>query len=185
MTKGSSSSAFPTSSSFTVHSLGTEQDAGTPGDGNSRRKADMLSTETKPTRCCGDKAGGGSQHQHHHQITPSKRPVLNISPPPEDLFDNSYMSSCQDDAQQDLEQSNSIWMENSLSNFSMMSSTSYNDNTEVPRKARKRTPRQKPGPKPVPAKEASMDVFDADSAKGPLFVLSKFSSEKKANGKAR
>lgn len=185
MTKGSASSAFSTSSSFAVHSLGTEQDAGTPGDGNSRRKADVLSTEAKLTRGCGDKAGGGSQHQHHHQMTPSKRPVLNISPPPEDLFDNSHMSGCQDDVQQDLEQSNSIWMENSLSNFSMMSTSSYNDNTEVPRKARKRTPRQKPGPKPVPAKEASMDVFDADSAKGPHFVLSKFSSENKASGKAR
>lgn len=66
-----------------------------------------------------------------------------------------------------------------------MSSSSYNDNTEVPRKARKRTPRQKPGPKLVPAEEASMDVFDADSAKGPHFVLSKFSSENKASGKAR
>ncbi|XP_060796813.1 nuclear factor of activated T-cells 5 isoform X2 [Neoarius graeffei] len=187
VTKGSASSAFSTSSSFTVHSsLGTEQDAGTPGDASSRRKADVLSTEPKLIRSCGDKGGGGggggSQHQHHHQMTPPKRPVLNISPPPEDLFDNSHMSGCQDDV--DSEQSNSIWMENSLSNFSMMSFSSYNDNTEVPRKARKRTPRQKPGPKPVPAEEASMDVFDADSAKGPHFVLSKFSSENKASGKA-
>ncbi|XP_017333799.1 nuclear factor of activated T-cells 5 isoform X2 [Ictalurus punctatus] len=184
MTKGSASSAFSTSSSFTVLSLGTEQDAGTPGDASSRRKADMLATEAKLTRGCGDKGGGGSQHQHHHQMTPSKRPVLNISPPPEDLFDNSHMSGCQDEVLLDSEQSNSIWMENSLSNFSMMSSSSYNDNTEVPRKARKRTPRQKPGPKPVSAEEASMDVFDADSAKGPHFVLSKFSSENKAGGKA-
>ncbi|KAI5608514.1 nuclear factor of activated T-cells 5 isoform X5, partial [Silurus asotus] len=184
MTKGSASSAFSTSSSFTVHSLGTEQDAGTPGDASSRRKADMLSTEAKLTRGCSDKSGGGSQHQHHHQMTPPKRPVLNISPPPEDLFDNSHMSGCQDDVLVDSEQSNSIWMENSLSNFSMMSSSSYNDNTEVPRKARKRMPRQKPGPKPVSAGEASMDVFDADSAKGPHFVLSKFSSENKASGKA-
>lgn len=144
----------------------------------------MLATEAKLTRGCGDKGGGGSQHQHHHQMTPSKRPVLNISPPPEDLFDNSHMSGCQDEVLLDSEQSNSIWMENSLSNFSMMSSSSYNDNTEVPRKARKRTPRQKPGPKPVSAEEASMDVFDADSAKGPHFVLSKFSSENKAGGKA-
>lgn len=185
MTKGSASSAFSTSSSFTVLSLGTEQDAGTPGDASSRRKADMLATEAKLTRGCGDKGGGGSQHQHHHQMTPPKRPVLNISPPPEDLFDNSHMSGCQDEVLLDSEQSNSIWMENSLSNFSMMSSSSYNDNTEVPRKARKRTPRQKPGPKPVSAEEASMDVFDADSAKGPHFVLSKFSSENKAGGKAR
>ncbi|XP_058256484.1 nuclear factor of activated T-cells 5 isoform X1 [Hemibagrus wyckioides] len=183
-TKGSASSAFSTSSSFAVHSLCTEQDAGTSGEATSRRKADMLSTEAKLSRGCGDKAGGSSQHQHHHQMTPPKRPVLNISPPPEDLFDNSHMSGCQDDTLLDSEQSNSIWMENSLSNFSMMSSSSYNDNTEVPRKARKRTPRQKPGPKPVPVEEASMDVFDADSAKGPHFVLSKFSSENKASSKA-
>ncbi|TTK78902.1 Nuclear factor of activated T-cells 5 [Bagarius yarrelli] len=183
-TKGSASSAFSTSSSFTVHSLGTEQDAATSGETSSRRKAEMLSTEAKLIRSCGDKAGGGSQHQHHHQMTPPKRPVLNISPPPEDLFDNSHMSGCQDDTLLDSEQSNSIWMENSLSSFSMLSSSSYNDNTEVPRKARKRTSRQKPGPKPVSGEEASMDVFDADSAKGPHFVLSKFSSENKANSKA-
>ncbi|KAM9460719.1 nuclear factor of activated T-cells 5 isoform 2-T2 [Clarias gariepinus] len=184
MTKGTASSAFSTSSSFTVRSLGTEQDAGNPADASNRRKTDMLCTEAKLTRGCGEKSGGGSQHQHHHQMTPPKRPVLNISPPPEDLFDNSHMSGCPDEALQDSEQSNSIWMENSLSNFSMMSSSSYNDNTEVPRKARKRTPRQKPGPKPVSAGEATMDVFDADSAKGPHFVLSKFSSENKASGKA-
>lgn len=164
-----------------MHSLCAEQDAGPSGEVTSRRKADTLSTEAKLTRGCGEKAGGSSQHQHHHQMTPPKRPVLNISPPPEDLFDNSHTSGCQDDALLDSEQSNSIWMENSLSNFSMMSSSSYNDNTEVPRKARKRTPRQKP----VPVEEASMDVFDADSAKGPHFVLSKFSSENKAGSKAR
>ncbi|XP_060729314.1 nuclear factor of activated T-cells 5 isoform X2 [Tachysurus vachellii] len=179
-TKGSASSAFSTSSSFAAHSLCAEQDAGPSGEVTSRRKADTLSTEAKLTRGCGEKAGGSSQHQHHHQMTPPKRPVLNISPPPEDLFDNSHTSGCQDDALLDSEQSNSIWMENSLSNFSMMSSSSYNDNTEVPRKARKRTPRQKP----VPVEEASMDVFDADSAKGPHFVLSKFSSENKAGSKA-
>ncbi|XP_026992372.2 nuclear factor of activated T-cells 5 isoform X2 [Tachysurus fulvidraco] len=178
--KGSASSAFSTSSSFAVHSLCAEQDPGPSGEVTSRRKADTLSAEAKLTRGCGEKAGGSSQHQHHHQMTPPKRPVLNISPPPEDLFDNSHTSGCQDDALLDSEQSNSIWMENSLSNFSMMSSSSYNDNTEVPRKARKRTPRQKP----VPVEEASMDVFDADSAKGPHFVLSKFSSENKAGSKA-
>uniref|UniRef100_A0A8C2DYH5 Nuclear factor of activated T-cells 5 n=1 Tax=Cyprinus carpio TaxID=7962 RepID=A0A8C2DYH5_CYPCA len=126
---------------------------------------------------------GGQQTQQQHQMTPSKRPVLNISPPPEDLFDESNIS-CQDELLLDSEQSNSIWMENSVSNFSIVSSSSYNDNTEVPRKARKCTPRQKPGPKPVPAEEASMDVFDADSAKGPHFVLSQLGPDSKTCSKA-
>lgn len=124
------------------------------------------------------------QAPQYHQMTPSKRPVLNISPPPEDLFDDSRMS-CQDDLSLDSEQSNSLWTENSLSNFSLMSSSSYNDNTEVPRKARKRTPRQRPGPKPAPAQETSMDMFDADSAKAPHFVLSQLGSDSKACSKGR
>ncbi|ROL41219.1 Nuclear factor of activated T-cells 5 [Anabarilius grahami] len=150
-------------------------DSSTPGDVSSRRKAEenKLSGREK----------GGQQTQQQHQMTPSKRPVLNISPPPEDLFDDSQMS-CQDELLHDSEQSNSIWMENSVSNFSIVSSSSYNDNTEVPRKARKCTPRQKPGSKPVPAEEASMDVFDADSAKGPHFVLSQLGPDSKACSKA-
>ncbi|XP_068595451.1 nuclear factor of activated T-cells 5-like [Brachionichthys hirsutus] len=117
------------------------------------------------------------------QNTPSKRrPVLSISPPPEDLFDDSQMS-CQEDpgapgpAVPDSEHSSSMWADDSLSNFSLISSISYNDNTEVPRKSRKRTPRQRPGPKPAPP-EDSMDVFDADSAKAPHFVLSQLSTDK-------
>ncbi|XP_033839968.1 nuclear factor of activated T-cells 5 isoform X2 [Periophthalmus magnuspinnatus] len=118
----------------------------------------------------------GVTSQDMHQISPTKRrTVLNISPPPQDLLDNSRMS-CQDETFGDSEQSNSIWMEDSLSNFSMMSTASYNDNTEVPRKSRKRTPRQRPGPK---SKQGSnRDVFDADSAKGPHFVLSQLGSDK-------
>lgn len=140
-------------------------------------------------RAMGKKGGGSGglaaqQAQPHHQMTPSKRPVLNISPPPEDLFDDSRMS-CQDELSLDSEQSNSIWTENSVSNFSLMSSSSYNDNTEVPRKARKRTPRQRPGPKPIPAQESSMDMFDADSAKAPHFVLSQLGSDSKACSKGR
>uniref|UniRef100_A0A3Q3IUF5 Nuclear factor of activated T-cells 5 n=1 Tax=Monopterus albus TaxID=43700 RepID=A0A3Q3IUF5_MONAL len=111
------------------------------------------------------------------QNTPSKRrPVLSISPPPEDLFDDSQMS-CQEEPTipgppgPDSEHSSSMWADDSVSNFSLISSVSYNDNTEVPRKSRKRTPRQRPGPKPAPP-EDSMDVFDADSAKAPHFVLS-------------
>lgn len=115
--------------------------------------------------------------------TPSKRrPVLSISPPPEDLFDDSQMS-CQEEPAvagppgPDSEHSSSMWADDSLSNFSLISSISYNDNTEVPRKSRKRTPRQRPGPKPAPP-ENSMDVFDADSAKAPHFVLSQLGPDK-------
>lgn len=117
------------------------------------------------------------------QNTPSKRrPVLSISPPPEDLFDDSQMS-CQEEPTvsaptgPDSEHSSSMWADDSVSNFSLISSVSYNDNTEVPRKSRKRTPRQRPGPKPAPP-EDSMDVFDADSAKAPHFVLSQLSTDK-------
>ncbi|XP_024151638.1 nuclear factor of activated T-cells 5 isoform X3 [Oryzias melastigma] len=128
--------------------------------------------------------GAASQEaQTHHQMTPSKRrTILNISPPPEDLLDDSRMS-CQDDAPLDSELSNSIWMDDSLSNFSVMSTSSYNDNTEVPRKSRKRTPRQRPGPKAAPAVKASMDVFDADSANGPHFVLSQLGPDTKNGSK--
>lgn len=134
--------------------------------------------------------GGGrgptaQDSQLHHQMTPSKRrTALNISPPPQDLFDDSHMS-CQDAPTLDSEQSSSIWMDDSLSNFSIMSTTSYNDNTEVPRKSRKRTPRQRPGPKNVRAAENSMDVFDADSAKGPHFVLSQLGPDIKTGTKGR
>ncbi|KAM7414402.1 hypothetical protein PAMA_019289 [Pampus argenteus] len=117
------------------------------------------------------------------QNTPSKRrPVLSISPPPEDLFDDSQMS-CQEEPTisgptgPDSEHSSNMWADDSVSNFSLISSISYNDNTEVPRKSRKRTPRQRPGPKPAPP-EDSMDVFDADSAKAPHFVLSQLGPDK-------
>ncbi|GAA6091456.1 nuclear factor of activated T-cells 5a isoform X1 [Tachysurus ichikawai] len=127
----------------------------------------------------GNDAVGATVHQS--QMTPSKRrTVLNISPPPEDLLDDSRMS-CQDEVtlNPDSEQSGSIWMDDSVSNFSMLSSSSYNDNTEVPRKSCKRTPRQRPGQKPVARDESTMDVFDADSAKAPHFVLSQLGSEGK------
>ncbi|XP_033823732.1 nuclear factor of activated T-cells 5a isoform X1 [Periophthalmus magnuspinnatus] len=117
------------------------------------------------------------------QNTPSKRrPALSISPPPEDLFDDSQMS-CQEEPTvsgpppPESEHSSSMWADDSLSNFSLLSTVSYNDNNEVPRKSRKRTPRQRPGPKATPP-EDSMDVFDADSAKAPHFVLSQLGSDK-------
>nr|XP_046201979.1 nuclear factor of activated T-cells 5-like isoform X2 [Oncorhynchus gorbuscha] len=208
MTMGGPRSAFPTSSSSIVHSTTSATDQtsahtsiAAPDEGvSSRAVAEMLGAEggtgnsgsAGGGRAGGEKGGGAGslggggrggasqEAQQHHQMTPSKRrTVLNISPPPEDLFDDSRMS-CQEDQLQDSEQSNSIWMDDSASNFSIVSSSSYNDNTEVPRKSRKRTPRQRPGPKPASAEEASMDVFDADSAKGPHFVLSQLGSDSKA-----
>ncbi|XP_053721592.1 nuclear factor of activated T-cells 5 isoform X2 [Synchiropus splendidus] len=132
---------------------------------------------------CASELRGRSCQEGHLQMTPSKRhPVLNISPPPQDLFDDSRMSY-QGDTTLDSEQSNSIWTDDSLSNFSNMSVVSYNDNTEVPRKSRKRTPRQRPGPKSGRKGEASMDVFDADSAKAPHFVLSQLGPESKTGPK--
>ncbi|XP_048461999.1 nuclear factor of activated T-cells 5-like [Rhincodon typus] len=111
------------------------------------------------------------------QSMPKRRTVLNISPPPEDLLDDSRMS-CQDDGG-DSEQSSNIWMDESGSNFSIMSSSSYNDNTTVPRKSRKRSPKQRPGFARIDDEESNMDVFDADSAKGPHYVLSQLISEGK------
>uniref|UniRef100_A0A8C5HBU8 Nuclear factor of activated T-cells 5 n=1 Tax=Gouania willdenowi TaxID=441366 RepID=A0A8C5HBU8_GOUWI len=160
-------SAFSTSSSSTVHS--------SPSTG-----------DQKPVLC--SNVGGGrvvtpQEVPSHHQMTPSKRrTILNISPPPQDLLDDSRMS-CQDEVSLDSEHSNSIWIDESLSNFSLTSSVSYNDNTEVPRKSRKRTPRQRPGPKAARATESSMDMFDADSAKGPHFVLFQLGSDNKTGSK--
>lgn len=192
-------SAFPTSSSTTMHSSTSSSDQ------NAAHSRNVDSEDSRSSRVVpeivgvvggsgkssnGDPAGGrgaaSQDGQPHHQLTPSKRrTILNISPPPQDLFDDSHMS-CQDaPAPLDSEQSNSIWMEDSISNFSNMSTSSYNDNTEVPRKARKRTPRQKPGPKAVRTVDASMDVFDADSAKAPHFVLSQLGPESKTSTKTR
>ncbi|KPP75144.1 nuclear factor of activated T-cells 5-like, partial [Scleropages formosus] len=210
MPMGGPRSAFPASSSPTIHSSTSVTDRASvhnscaPGDVvSSRGVVEMLGMEGQSAGA-GTAGGGGSSGgtgsavggssrasgtggasnagagvSAQHQTTPSKRrTVLNISPPPEDLLDDSRMS-CQEDLLPDSEQSSSIWMEDSASNFSLMSSSSYNDNTEVPRKSRKRTTRQRPGPKPVPAEEASMDVFDADSAKGPHFVLSQLGPDSK------
>uniref|UniRef100_A0A8D2MBN0 Nuclear factor of activated T-cells 5 n=1 Tax=Zonotrichia albicollis TaxID=44394 RepID=A0A8D2MBN0_ZONAL len=116
--------------------------------------------------------------------TPKRHTVLYISPPPEDLLDNSRMS-CQDEGcGLESEQSCSMWMEDSPSNFSNMSTSSYNDNTEVPRKSRKRNPKQRPGIKRRDCEESNMDIFDADSAKAPHYVLSQLSTDSKSNSKA-
>lgn len=199
MTMEGPRSAFSTSSSSAMHSSTSASDQNPVHSGNVD-KEDTRSSRTGPEAVgaeggngnsrVGSELGGGrgatsQEAQPHHQVTPSKRrTVLNISPPPQDLLDDSRMS-CQDETPLDSEQSNSIWMDDSLSNFSIMSTNSYNDNTEVPRKSRKRTPRQRPGPKSVPAEEASMDVFDADSAKGPHFVLSQLGPDSKTGPKGR
>lgn len=192
MTMEGPRSAFSTSSSSTKHSSSSASDQGLVHSDNvdaeenrsCRMVPEVVGAEGGGTNSRGGgELGGGrgvtsQEVQAHHQMTPSKRrTVLNISPPPQDLFDDSRMS-CQEETSVDSEQSNSIWLDDSLSNFSIMSSVSYNDNTEVPRKSRKRTPRQRPGPKSLPSQEASMDVFDADSAKGPHFVLSQLGPDK-------
>ncbi|XP_030060522.1 nuclear factor of activated T-cells 5 isoform X2 [Microcaecilia unicolor] len=118
-----------------------------------------------------------------HQSMPQRWTVLNISPPPEDLLDNSQMS-CQDEGGGLDSELSSIWMEESTSNFSNMSTSSYNDNTEVPRKSRKRNSKQRPGVKHRDAEESNLDVFDADSARGPHYVLSQLSSDNKSNAQA-
>ncbi|XP_034432695.1 nuclear factor of activated T-cells 5 isoform X3 [Hippoglossus hippoglossus] len=203
MTMEGPRSALSNSSSSTIHSSSSASDQN-PVHSNNVDQEDARNSRVVPEvvgaengngngggggNCRGSSELGGGRGatsqdaQAHHQMTPSKRrTVLNISPPPQDLFDDSHMS-CQNEASLDSEQSTSIWMDDSLSNFSIMSSVSYNDNTEVPRKSRKRTPRQRPGPKAVPAGEPSMDVFDADSAKGPHFVLSQLGPDNKTASK--
>ncbi|XP_072527944.1 nuclear factor of activated T-cells 5a isoform X2 [Salminus brasiliensis] len=180
---GGHSSALPASSCASIHSATSAPEQSSRLHGCI--PAEVLGVEPGSASGIGGAAGGDGVgvSAHQNQMTPSKRrTVLNISPPPEDLLDDSRMS-CQDELvpNPDSEQSSSIWMDDSVSNFSMLSNSSYNDNTEVPRKSRKRTPRQRPGPKPVARDEATMDVFDADSAKAPHFVLSQLGSEAKGN----
>lgn len=175
-------STFSTSSSSALHSSASASDQKPVHIGNVDTD-DIRSSRGGPEVVGAE--GGNGNSRGSSEMTPSKRrTVLNISPPPQDLFDESQMS-CQGETSLDSEQSNSIWMDDSLSNFSMMSSVSYNDNTEVPRKSRKRTPRQRPGPKSIPVGEGSMDMFDADSAKGPHFVLSQLGPDSKTGSKGR
>ncbi|XP_061669956.1 nuclear factor of activated T-cells 5 [Syngnathoides biaculeatus] len=193
MTMDGPCSAFSTSSSSTKHCSSSAVDSGNvdPEDSRSCRAVpESLGAKggggngNGGGRCLvSNEVGGGisvtsqEDQPHQHMMPPKRRTELNISPPPQDLLSDSHMS-CQAETSLDSEHSNSIWMEDSLSNFSLMSTTSYNDNTEVPRKSRKRTPRQRPGPKSLLTNEASMDVFDADSAKGPHFVLSQLGTDK-------
>ncbi|NWI38174.1 NFAT5 factor, partial [Picathartes gymnocephalus] len=173
---GGACSSFTTSSSPTIYSTSVT-------DSKAMQVESCSAAVGVSTR------GVSEQHitsatAQQHPATPKRHTVLYISPPPEDLLDNSRMS-CQDEGcGLESEQSCSMWMEDSPSNFSNMSTSSYNDNTEVPRKSRKRNPKQRPGIKRRDCEESNMDIFDADSAKAPHYVLSQLSTDSKSNSKA-
>ncbi|XP_015262219.1 PREDICTED: nuclear factor of activated T-cells 5 isoform X1 [Gekko japonicus] len=178
---GGACSSFTTSSSPTIYStsvtdskaMQVESCSSAMGVSNRGVSDNQLTNHTAQ-----------QQQQQQPQSTPKRNTVLYISPPPEDLLDNSQMS-CQDEGcTLESEQSCSMWMEDSPSNFSNMSTSSYNDNTEVPRKSRKRNPKQRPGIKRRDCEESTMDIFDADSAKAPHYVLSQLSTDSKSNLKA-
>ncbi|XP_017671782.1 PREDICTED: nuclear factor of activated T-cells 5 isoform X6 [Lepidothrix coronata] len=173
---GGACSSFTTSSSPTIYSTSVT-------DSKAMQVESCSSAVGVSTRGVSDQQITSNTAQQH-QSTPRRHTVLYISPPPEDLLDNSRMS-CQDEGcALESEQSCSMWMEDSPSNFSNMSTSSYNDNTEVPRKSRKRNPKQRPGIKRRDCEESNMDIFDADSAKAPHYVLSQLSTDSKGNSKA-
>lgn len=175
---GGACSSFTTSSSPTIYSTSVT-------DSKAMQVESCSSAMGVSNRGVSDKQlTNDTAQQQQQQSTPKRHTVLYISPPPEDLLDNSRMS-CQDEGcSRESEQSCSMWMEDSPSNFSNMSTSSYNDNTEVPRKSRKRNPKQRPGIKRRDCEESTMDIFDADSAKAPHYVLSQLSTDSKSNSKA-
>ncbi|XP_063168838.1 nuclear factor of activated T-cells 5 isoform X2 [Candoia aspera] len=174
---GGACSSFTTSSSPTIYSTSLT-------DSKAMQVEGCSSAMGVSNRGVSDKQLTNNTVQQQPQSTPKRHTVLYISPPPEDLLDNSRMS-CQDEGcGLESEQSCSMWIEDSPSNFSNMSTSSYNDNTEVPRKSRKRNPKQRPGIKPRDTEESTMDIFDADSAKAPHYVLSQLSTDSKSNLKA-
>lgn len=173
---GGACSSFTTSSSPTIYSTSVT-------DSKAMQVESCSSAVGVSNRGVSEKQLTSNTVQQQ-QSTPKRHTVLYISPPPEDLLDNSRMS-CQDEGcGLESEQSCSMWMEDSPSNFSNMSTSSYNDNTEVPRKSRKRNPKQRPGIKRRDCEESNMDIFDADSAKAPHYVLSQLSTDSKGNSKA-
>ncbi|XP_004584043.2 nuclear factor of activated T-cells 5 isoform X2 [Ochotona princeps] len=173
---GGACSSFTTSSSPTIYSTSVT-------DSKAMQVEGCSSAVGVSNRGVSEKQFTGNTVQQHPS-TPKRHTVLYISPPPEDLLDNSRMS-CQDEGcGLESEQSCSMWMEDSPSNFSNMSTSSYNDNTEVPRKSRKRNPKQRPGIKRRDCEESNMDIFDADSAKAPHYVLSQLTTDNKGNSKA-
>ncbi|XP_015666932.1 nuclear factor of activated T-cells 5 isoform X2 [Protobothrops mucrosquamatus] len=174
---GGACSSFTTTSGPTIYSTSVT-------DSKAMQVEGCSSAMGVSNRGVSDKQLTNNTVQQPPQSTPKRHTVLYISPPPEDLLDNSQMS-CQDEGcGLESEQSCSMWMEDSPSNFSNMSTSSYNDNTEVPRKSRKRNPKQRPGIKPRDCEESTMDIFDADSAKAPHYVLSQLGTESKSNLKA-
>ncbi|XP_033014731.1 nuclear factor of activated T-cells 5 isoform X3 [Lacerta agilis] len=175
---GGACSSFTTSSSPTIYSTSVT-------DSKAMQVESCSSAMGVSNRGVSDKQlTNNTAQQQQQQSTPKRHTVLYITPPPEDLLDNSRMS-CQDEGcGLESEQSCSMWMEDSPSNFSNMSTSSYNDNTEVPRKSRKRNPKQRPGIKRRDCEESTMDIFDADSAKAPHYVLSQLSTDSKSNSKA-
>nr|XP_056718395.1 nuclear factor of activated T-cells 5 [Euleptes europaea] len=174
---GGACSSFATSSSPTIYSTSVT-------DSKAMQVESCSSAMGVSNRGVSDKQLTNNTTQQQQQSTPKRDTVLYISPPPEDLLDNSRMS-CQDEGcGLESEQSCNMWMEDSPSNFSNMSTSSYNDNTEVPRKSRKRNPKQRPGVKRRDCEESTMDIFDADSAKAPHYVLSQLSTDSKSNLKA-
>ncbi|XP_061450327.1 nuclear factor of activated T-cells 5 isoform X3 [Rhineura floridana] len=174
---GGACSSFTTSSSPTIYSTSVT-------DSKAMQVESCSSAMGVSNRGVSDKQLTNNTAQQQQQSTPKRHTVLYISPPPEDLLDNSQMS-CQDEGcGLESEHSCSMWMEESPSNFSNMSTSSYNDNTEVPRKSRKRNPKQRPGIKRRDCEESTMDIFDADSAKAPHYVLSQLSTDSKSNSKA-
>uniref|UniRef100_A0A8D0BK16 Nuclear factor of activated T-cells 5 n=1 Tax=Salvator merianae TaxID=96440 RepID=A0A8D0BK16_SALMN len=174
---GGACSSFTTSSSPTIYSTSVT-------DSKAMQVESCSSAMGVSNRGVSDKQLTNNTAQQQQQSTPKRHTVLYISPPPEDLLDNSRMS-CQDEGcGLESEQSCSMWMEDSPSNFSNMSTSSYNDNTEVPRKSRKRNPKQRPGIKRRDCEESTMDIFDADSAKAPHYVLSQLGTDSKSTLKA-
>ncbi|XP_075795885.1 nuclear factor of activated T-cells 5 isoform X3 [Pelodiscus sinensis] len=173
---GGACSSFTTSSSPTIYSTSVT-------DSKAMQVENCSSAVGVSNRGVSEKQLTSNTVQQQ-QSMPKRNTVLYISPPPEDLLDNSQMS-CQDEGcGLESEQSCIMWMEDSPSNFSNMSTSSYNDNTEVPRKSRKRNPKQRPGIKRRDCEGSSMDIFDADSAKAPHYVLSQLSTDNKGNSKA-
>ncbi|XP_053904541.1 nuclear factor of activated T-cells 5 isoform X2 [Malaclemys terrapin pileata] len=173
---GGACSSFTTSSSPTIYSTSVT-------DSKAMQVESCSSAVGVSNRGVSEKQLTSNTIQQQ-QSMPKRHTVLYISPPPEDLLDNSQMS-CQDEGcGLESEQSCIMWMEDSPSNFSNMSTSSYNDNTEVPRKSRKRNPKQRPGIKRRDCEGSSMDIFDADSAKAPHYVLSQLSTDSKGNSKA-
>ncbi|TWW76454.1 Nuclear factor of activated T-cells 5 [Takifugu flavidus] len=168
--------------SFTSNSSASSSlTMGLPSTGSSS-PSDHLMVSQQVHSGGGDGAGASEVQSMEDAISAPSRGIGGKSTAAgDDLFDDSQMSFQEEPtvcgpAGPDSEPSSSIWADESVSNFSLVSSVSYNDNTEVPRKSRKRTTRQRPGPKPAP--EDSMDVFDADSAKAPHFVLSQLGTDK-------